>query len=69
MSSTQTIIEPADRYQDHDDSLSAARRAVAKRAGVETWRCTAVWGDADGDTDASGRETIVVTVTYPASSR
>jgi hypothetical protein len=59
-----TVIEPAHRYEDSDDCLTAAAAAVAKRKHVAARRCAAVWGDVDGapDTADISRDTIIVTI-------
>lgn len=52
----KAVTVPAKRYEDHDDSLTAAAEDVAEELGLEAWQVEAHWDD------EQERENIVVTV-------
>jgi hypothetical protein len=55
---TKTVTVSARRYQDYDDSLSAAAFVYADEHGLDWWQVTAAWvGGEDGE-----REEIELTV-------
>ena len=49
------ITVPSKKYEDHDDSLTAAAQDYARQHGLETWRVDARWTDGQ-------RETITLNV-------
>lgn len=59
--SKTTIRIAAQKYEDRDDSLTAAAEAVATERGLETWQVSARWEMADDGRDIL-RETILVDV-------